>query len=64
MRDQLHLMELVDNYLDGAMNPTDRTAFEDRLRNSEELRALVEDQQRLRRAARRSPARAAAKDQW
>ncbi len=61
MRDQLHLMELVDNYLDGAMNPTDRTAFEDRLRNSEELRALVEDQQRLRRAARRSPARAAAK---
>ena len=61
MRDQLHLMELVDHYLDGAMNPTDRSAFEDRLRHSEELRSLVEDQQRLRQAARRSPARAAAK---
>lgn len=61
MRDQLHLMELVDNYLDRTMNPTDRTAFEERLRNSEELRSLVEDQQRLRQAARRSPARAAAK---
>lgn len=61
MRDQLHLMELVDNYLDGTMNPADRTAFEERMRNSEELRSLVEDQHRLRRAARRSPARAAAK---
>lgn len=61
MRDQLHLMELVDHYLDGTMNGTDRTAFEERLRNSEELRSLVEDQQRLRQAARRSPARAAAK---
>lgn len=61
MRDQLHLMELVDNYLDGAMNSTDRKAFEERLRDSEELRSLVEDQRRLRQAARRSPARAAAK---
>jgi parvulin-like peptidyl-prolyl isomerase len=61
MRDQLHLMELVDNYLDGTMSSTDRTAFEERLRNSEELRSLVEDQQRLRQAARRSPARTAAK---
>ncbi|MBK7553100.1 MAG: hypothetical protein IPI55_00485 [Flavobacteriales bacterium] len=61
MRDQLHLMELVDNYLDGTMNTTDRAAFEERMRNSDELTALVEDQQRLRRAARRSPARAAAK---
>lgn len=61
MRDQLHLMELVDNYLDGAMSNQDRSAFEERMRNNEELRALVEDQQRLRRAARRSPARAAVK---
>lgn len=61
MRDQLHLMELVDNYLDGTMNSTDRAAFEERLKNNQELRELVEDQQRLRRAARRSPARAAAK---
>ena len=61
MRDQLHLMELVDNYLDGTMNNTDRAAFEERLRTNEELRSLVEDQQRLRRAARRSPVRAEAK---
>ncbi len=61
MRDQLHLMELVDHYLDGTMNSTDRMAFEDRLRNSKELQELVEDQQRLRRAAQRSPARASAK---
>ncbi|MEO8067758.1 MAG: cytochrome c [Flavobacteriales bacterium] len=61
MRDQLHLMELVDNYLDGIMNSTDRAAFEERMRKSDELTALVEDQQHLRRAARRSPARAAAK---
>ncbi|HRH39590.1 MAG TPA: hypothetical protein PK760_14670, partial [Flavobacteriales bacterium] len=64
MRDQLHLMELVDHYLDGTMNPTDGTAFEERLRNSEELRSLVEDQKRLRQAARRSPARAAAKQAY
>lgn len=61
MRDQLHLMELVDHYLDGTMSNNDRSAFEERLRGNEELRSLVEDQQRLRRAARRSPARAAAK---
>ncbi len=61
MRDQLHLMELVDNYLDGTMSNDDRTAFEERMRNSEELRSLVEDQKHLRQAARRSPARAAAK---
>lgn len=61
MRDQLHLMELVDNYLDGTMNNTDRAAFEERMRNSEELCSLVEDQKRLRQAARRSPARASAK---
>jgi mono/diheme cytochrome c family protein len=54
-------MELVDHYLDGTMNSTDRTAFEDRLRNNKELQDLVEDQQRLRRAAQRSPARASAK---
>lgn len=61
MRDQLHLMELVDNYLDGTMNTNDRAAFEERLRTNEELRSLVEDQQHLRRAARRSPVRAEAK---
>ena len=64
MRDQLHLMELVDHYLDGTMNPTDRIAFEERVRDSEELRSLVEDQKRLRQAARRSPARAAAKQAY
>ncbi|MBL7950628.1 MAG: hypothetical protein JNM62_02810 [Flavobacteriales bacterium] len=61
MRDQLHLMELVDNYLDGTMNNNDRAAFEERLRTNEELRVLVEDQEHLRRAARRSPVRAEAK---
>lgn len=61
MRDQLHLMELVDHYLDGTMSTHDRSAFEERLRGSEELRSLVEDQQRLRRAAQRASVRATVK---
>lgn len=61
MRDQLHLMELVDRYLDGALNDNDRKAFEERLRTNTELRSLMEDQRNLRTAAQRAPVRAAAK---
>ena len=61
MRNELHLMELVDRYLDGTMNAQDRAAFQQRLDTNDELRSLMEDQQTLRTAARRSPVRAAAK---
>jgi cytochrome c551/c552 len=61
MRNELHLMELVDRYLDGDMNVRDRAAFEQRLSTNDELRSLMEDQQKLREAARRVPVRAAAR---
>lgn len=61
MRNELHLMELVDRYLDGTLNPNDRKAFEERLRTNTELRSLMEDQRNLRTAAQRAPVRAAAK---
>lgn len=60
MRDQLHLMELVDRYLDDTLNSNDRKAFEERLRTNDELRSLMEDQRNLRTAAQRAPVRAAA----
>ena len=61
MRNELHLMELVDRYLDGTLNSNDRKAFEERLRTNDELRSLMEDQRNLRTAAQRAPVRAATK---
>ncbi len=53
MRDELHLMELVDRYLDGSMNAEERTAFEARANTNSELRQLVEDQRVLREGVAR-----------
>lgn len=47
MRDELTLMELVDRYLSGELNATERTAFEERMRSNADLRELVEDQRAL-----------------
>ena len=47
MRDELNLMELVDRYLGGELNASDRAAFEERMRSNAELRELVEDQRTL-----------------
>lgn len=47
MRDELTLMELADRYLYGELNPTDRAAFEERMRTNAELREVVEDQRAL-----------------
>ena len=47
MRDELNLMDLVDRYLSGELNATERTAFEERIRTNAELRELVEDQRAL-----------------
>lgn len=60
MRDELHLMELVDRYLDGSMNAVDRAAFEVRASKSAELRELIDDQRALREGVARVPVRAAA----
>lgn len=60
MRDELHLMELVDRYLDGSMNAEERAAFETRAGKSQELRDLIEDQRALREGVARVPVRAAA----
>lgn len=53
MRDELHLMELVDRYLDGSMTEADRSAFEARAEASNELRLLIEDQRALREGVQR-----------
>lgn len=53
MRDELHLMELVDRYLDGSLNEADRAAFEARAEASKELRQLIEDQRALREGVQR-----------
>ncbi len=53
MRDELHLMELVDRYLDGSMNEADRAAFETRAGASKELRQLIEDQRAMREGVQR-----------
>lgn len=53
MRDELHLMELVDRYLDGGMGEVERTAFEERMGANAELRALVDDQRALREGLHR-----------
>lgn len=47
MRDELTLMELVDRYLGGELNASERVAFEERIRTNAELRALVEEQRAL-----------------
>jgi hypothetical protein len=60
MRDELHLMELVDRYLDGSMNAEERKAFEARANSNAELRQLVEDQRALREGVARVPVRTAA----
>jgi TonB family protein len=60
MRDELHLMELVDRYLEGSMNEADRAAFEARANANAELRQLIEDQRALREGIARVPVRAAA----
>lgn len=60
MRDELHLMELVDRYLDGSMNAEERTAFEARAQTNTELRELIGDQRALREGVARMNARASA----
>lgn len=60
MRDELHLMELVDRYLDGSMNAEEHAVFEARAKSSGELRELIEDQRALREGVARAHARAAA----
>lgn len=59
MRDELHLMELVDRYLDGEMAGAERVAFEERMRGSNELRSLVDDQRALREGLQRVQLRGA-----
>ncbi len=53
MRDELHLMELVDRYLDGGMEDAERSAFEARIADNAELHALVDDQRALREGLQR-----------
>lgn len=60
MRDELHLLELADRYLDGHMTPDERTAFELRMVASPELQSVVHDQRDLREGLVRVPVRAAA----
>ncbi len=60
MRDELHLMELVDRYLDGSMNTEERAVFEARAKSSSELRELLDDQRALREGVARAHTRMAA----
>ena len=53
MRDELHLMELVDRYLDGGMGEAERASFEERIGSNGELRTLVDDQRALREGLER-----------
>lgn len=53
MREELHLMELVDRYLDGGMGEMEGAEFEERLRTNAELRSAVDDQRALREGLRR-----------
>ncbi len=61
MRDELHLMELVDRYLDGGMSDAERSAFAERMRGSAELNAVVMEQVALREGLQRSHLRQAAR---
>ncbi|MFZ1687229.1 MAG: TonB family protein [Flavobacteriales bacterium] len=60
MRDELHLLELADRYLEGTMSADERTAFEVRIAGSQELRDVVSDQRALREGIARVHVRAAA----
>ncbi len=53
MRDELHLMELVDRYLDGGMGAAEGAAFEERMRMNGELQGLVNEQRALREGLHR-----------
>ncbi|MBK7553094.1 MAG: TonB family protein [Flavobacteriales bacterium] len=53
MRDELHLLELADRYLDGTMEADERSAFEVRMAGSQELRDVVNDQRALREGMHR-----------
>lgn len=59
MRDELHLMELVDRYLDGDMGEAERSAFDERMRVNLEMRSLVDDQRALREGLHRVELRGA-----
>ncbi len=59
MRDELHLMELVDRYLDGGMDASENAAFEERMRESPLLQGQVHDQRALREGLQRVELRAA-----
>lgn len=59
MRNELELLELVDRYLDGGLNDAERAAFEQRLTDSAELRAMLEDQRVLREGMARAALRPA-----
>lgn len=58
MRDELHLMEVVDRYLDGSMTAEERTVFEQRATTHAELRLLIDDQRALREGLERTALRA------
>lgn len=60
MREQLHLMELVDRYLDGSMESQERAAFEQRAEHDQELRESIEDQRNIREGLGRIDARSVA----
>jgi hypothetical protein len=53
MRNELNLMELVDRYLEGAMDATERATFEQRLGTEPELNAMLLDQRSLREGLER-----------
>lgn len=59
MRDELHLMELVDRYLDGDMGEAERSAFDERMRGNAEMQSLVDDQRALREGLHRVELRGA-----
>lgn len=59
MRNELELLELVDRYLDGGLNDADRAAFEQRLTDNADLRAMLEDQRVLREGIARAALRPA-----
>jgi TonB family protein len=59
MRNELELLELVDRYLDGAMDGATRAAFEQRLATDAELRSSLEDQRNLREGLERMALRPA-----
>jgi TonB family protein len=53
MRKELELLDLVDRYLDGGLNEAERAAFEQRLLENADLRAMLEDQRVLREGVAR-----------